>query len=189
MSTVYNKTAFELAHARMRLAPIELTGADLDQLGTIDPALETKGREAHRQAQLAIVQQHTAPPLETKSVTAAPPSTMDEFLQRYGTQQVTWAGLSKVLTETDGLLKAITALKQRAATFGTAQRNPRGARVWSFGRRRAAGFRGAVGPARSARDARRRRAGACDAGPRGAGTSMTPVARGMTPLSRHLVEG
>ena len=65
MSTVYNKGAFELAHARMRLAPIELTEADLDQLGSIDPALETKGREAHRQAQLAVVQQHA--PIQTQA--------------------------------------------------------------------------------------------------------------------------
>ena len=39
MSTVYYKALFEVAHARMRLAPLELTAADFDQLGTIDPAL------------------------------------------------------------------------------------------------------------------------------------------------------
>jgi hypothetical protein len=63
--TVYNKAAFELAHARMRLAPIELTEPDLEQLGTVDPLLETKGREALRQAQLSIVYKHT-PVLQTK---------------------------------------------------------------------------------------------------------------------------
>jgi hypothetical protein len=115
MST-YEKKAFELAHARMRLAPIELTESDLDQLATVDPVLETKGREAKRQAQLAIVQQHT-PTLQAKSVKAAP-ETLEEFVERYGTKTVTWAGLSKVLTETDGVfVKAITALKQRYETL------------------------------------------------------------------------
>jgi hypothetical protein len=118
MSTVYDKTKFELAHARLRLAPIELSETDLEQLATVDPALETKGREAKREAQLAIVRQHTAPPLQTKSIKAAPPETLDEFVGRYGTKTVTWAGLTKVLSETDAVLvKAITALKQRCETL------------------------------------------------------------------------
>jgi len=66
----YNKTAFELAHERMRRAPLELTEADFEQLETIDPALETKGREAQRQAQLSLVHKHM-PVLQTKDASPA----------------------------------------------------------------------------------------------------------------------
>ena len=69
MSTVYTKTLFEVAHARMRLAPLELTETDFTQLAAIDPELETQGRAAQRQAQLTLVQQHT--PIQTKAASPA----------------------------------------------------------------------------------------------------------------------
>ena len=63
MSTVYNKAAFETAYAKIATAPLTLTAADLDQLEVISPTIERTGREALRQAQLAIVQKHV---LQTK---------------------------------------------------------------------------------------------------------------------------
>ena len=70
--TYYNRDRFEAAHTRLRQAPLELTDVDLAQLAIIDPALEVKGREAQRQAQLAIVRQHQ-PVLETKQMPAPAP--------------------------------------------------------------------------------------------------------------------
>jgi hypothetical protein len=65
----YDKTAFELAHERMRRAPLELTETDLNQLGSLDPKLEAEGHEARRAAQLVAVRKNM-PALQTK--TASP---------------------------------------------------------------------------------------------------------------------
>jgi hypothetical protein len=115
MTTVYSKTTFELAYERMRRAPIELGEADFAQLGIIEPALEAEARAALREAQLSLVHKHMQVP-QTKSVKAAPPETMDEFVQRCGTKQVTWAGLVKTLAQTDGMfVEAIKGLKTELA--------------------------------------------------------------------------
>ena len=86
MSTVYNKTLFEVAHRRMRQAPLELTETDFTQLAAIDPALETKGRAAQRDAQLALVHTHM-PALQTK---AASPDRSP--------RPITWTQLEKLGT-------------------------------------------------------------------------------------------
>ena len=66
MSIAYTKTLFEAAHKRMRLAPLELTETDFTQLAAIDPGLETTARAVQRDAQLALVHEHTPPALQTK---------------------------------------------------------------------------------------------------------------------------
>ena len=110
----YDKTAFERAHARMRLAPLELTAADFEQLGTLDPALETKGREALRVAQLALVHEHTPPVLQTKGANtdrsrrSVTRKQLEKFADHFGD------ALIDVLKRTvDPLKEQITKLKAR----------------------------------------------------------------------------
>ena len=109
----------------MRLAPIELTASDFEQLGTIDPGLETKGREAHRQAQLAIVQQHT--PIQTKDARpdrARRPVTrkqLETFADRFGTLLIEMVARTSM-----PLREEVTALT--GARAGTRSRGGRAGR-------------------------------------------------------------
>jgi hypothetical protein len=108
----FNRSAYELAQARMKSCALELTEEDVYHLSTVSSRLEEEARELRRQAQLAVVRPAPAPAaLATK---AEAPDTIDEFLQRHGKKTVTYVGLSKVLGEiTDGLGKAIKALQSR----------------------------------------------------------------------------
>jgi hypothetical protein len=59
--------AIDDAYGRMKSAPLTLTAADFDQLAAVSPRLEADGREAQRQAQLAIVRK-SMPPATPKPV-------------------------------------------------------------------------------------------------------------------------
>jgi hypothetical protein len=53
-------------------------------------------------------------PLVTKSVTPESPKTLDEFCQQFGKKTVTWAGLMKVLLETDAvIIKKMKAMNEK----------------------------------------------------------------------------
>jgi hypothetical protein len=114
MSTVYNQALFEVAHRRMRQAPLELTETDFAQLGIIDPTLETKARAGQRDAQLTLVHTHR-PALQTKAASSEDRSRrpitrkqLERFADQFGD------ALVDVLKRTvDPLKEQIAELKAR----------------------------------------------------------------------------
>jgi hypothetical protein len=116
--TPYRKDACERALERLRTAPIDLDEADLDQLEIV--GLARDGREARRQAQLAIVQatadkmsDHTDR-LQTKGAALAAPENDEEFLQRCGKKTVTYKALFEAI---DLVLEILKPLKIRIETL------------------------------------------------------------------------
>jgi hypothetical protein len=121
----FDRAAFEIAHQRVKSAPLELDGADFVQLGIVSTQLEADAREAQKQAQLAIVAQREPAPVQTKAAPAVKaPETLEEFVERYGKKPVTWRGLMKVIKVSDDVfVDAIKELRGRADTFEQANKD------------------------------------------------------------------
>ena len=117
MSTLYNRTAFERAHERMRRAPLELTDADLAQLSVIDPALETQGHAARREATARDRPDKFAGRADQVCQGCA---TRDagRISRAVGARAVTYKALSSALDAMQGeFVKALKTQKDRIATL------------------------------------------------------------------------
>ena len=68
---------------------------------------------ANAEAQAQLTKAAPSAPVVTKSVNPEPPKTLAEFVERFGTKPVTWAGLMKTLEGTDAIfIKEIKTLRQ-----------------------------------------------------------------------------
>jgi hypothetical protein len=107
------------ARAKMASAPLTLTDHDFVVLHNYgDEGEDARAYEARRQAQLAIVAQHTQP-METKSAKAL--DHKDALLRKHGHKPVTWKHLTTVMDTRDDAL--VTFLKDmNAKNVGRNQR-------------------------------------------------------------------
>jgi hypothetical protein len=115
----FDNAAYEAAQHRMKHAPIELTEHDFQALAQVSAGTERDGREALRQAQLALVSSACAAQ-QTLMTKTAKPQTMEAFLEKYGAKTVTYRALNRLLD--DCLQSAYDVLKQHKEKIDELQR-------------------------------------------------------------------